>query len=630
MIFLDVVYNHFGPDGNYLAAYAPSFFRDDIATPWGAAIDFRRPEVRRFFTENALYWLMEYRFDGLRFDAVHAIAEPDWLDEMAARGPRHRRAGPPCPSGARARRQRRRPSARSGFDAQWNDDGHHVLHVAADRRGRRLLRRLCRPAGRAAGALPRARASSTRASPRRYRKGEPRGTPSADLPPTAFVLFLQNHDQIGNRAVRRPADRRASIREALEAAIALQLLCPQIPLHLHGRGGRQPHALPVLHRPSRRARRGGARRPAPRVRELRGFPIGETANDPRSQRARRPSSAAARVAERRRQARACIAGCSTLRAAASRAAPCRRARRFGAGASARPAVAARWRLGDGAVLTLVSNLGRDRLRGRSAGRAICCSRRAPAQRRRSRRPARRACAPSPSWIPRAMNEEAVLARARTAGIAVDWTDAMGRPQRVRTDSLRRILEALDWHAMHRSACRRCVTRARSAAPIADPPASTADHAGRAGAGGRRRRRPFAARATARCPASGGWAIIACASPIARSRWPSRRRAASPCRTSAAASGCGAWRPRSTACAAPAMAASATPARVRELAEAAARHGADAMALSPVHSLFPARSGALRPLLAVEPAVPQSALRRSLGDLRRRRRRYRRRLGARSA
>src|SRR5262249_36056712 len=69
MIFLDVVYNHFGPDGNYLAGYAPPFFRDDISTPWGPTIDFRRPEVRRFFTESALYWLMEFRFDGLRFDA---------------------------------------------------------------------------------------------------------------------------------------------------------------------------------------------------------------------------------------------------------------------------------------------------------------------------------------------------------------------------------------------------------------------------------------------------------------------------------------------------------------------------------------------------------------------------------
>ena len=74
MIFLDVVYNHFGPDGNYLPLYAPQFFREDRQTPWGPAIDFRRPEVRGFFTDNVLYWLMEYRFDGLRFDAVHAIA----------------------------------------------------------------------------------------------------------------------------------------------------------------------------------------------------------------------------------------------------------------------------------------------------------------------------------------------------------------------------------------------------------------------------------------------------------------------------------------------------------------------------------------------------------------------------
>ena len=106
MMFLDVVYNHFGPDGNYLARYAPEMFRDDVATPWGPAIDFRRREVRRFFTENALYWLLEYRFDGLRFDAVHAIADADWLDEMAAEVRKSCRAGATCSSRARKRRQR--------------------------------------------------------------------------------------------------------------------------------------------------------------------------------------------------------------------------------------------------------------------------------------------------------------------------------------------------------------------------------------------------------------------------------------------------------------------------------------------------------------------------------------------
>src|SRR4051794_7678778 len=128
MIFLDVVYNHFGPDGNYIASYAPEFFRDDVKTPWGPAIDFRRPQVRQFFTENALYWLMEYRFDGLRLDAVHAITEADWLDEMAAE--------------VRATVEKDRhvhlvlehdgnvaEHLRRDFDAQWNDDAHHVLHV---------------------------------------------------------------------------------------------------------------------------------------------------------------------------------------------------------------------------------------------------------------------------------------------------------------------------------------------------------------------------------------------------------------------------------------------------------------------------------------------------------------------
>ena len=133
MVMLDVVYNHFGPDGAYLHAYAKSFFREDIKTPWGAAIAFDKPEVRQYFEQNALYWLREYRFDGLRFDAVHAINDPGFLDEMAAtlragvepgrhihlvlehegNAARHLRTGPAAP----------------GFDAQWTDDVHHCLHV---------------------------------------------------------------------------------------------------------------------------------------------------------------------------------------------------------------------------------------------------------------------------------------------------------------------------------------------------------------------------------------------------------------------------------------------------------------------------------------------------------------------
>src|SRR5262249_5785929 len=128
MIFLDVVYNHFGPDGNFLTSYAPNMFRDDFATPWGAAIDFRRPEVRRFFTDNVLFWLMEYRFDGLRLDAVHAISDADWLNHMATE---LREAVQP----GRHVHLVLEPDSnvaghmRGGCDAQWNDDAHHVLHV---------------------------------------------------------------------------------------------------------------------------------------------------------------------------------------------------------------------------------------------------------------------------------------------------------------------------------------------------------------------------------------------------------------------------------------------------------------------------------------------------------------------
>ena len=118
MVFLDVVYNHFGPEGNYLGRYAPDFFTD-AQTPWGSAIDYRVPEVRAFAIENALHWLREYRFDGLRLDAVHAIAELGEAVDAARSQPRGRRARrrdrPAHPSGAGKRRQHRQPAG-SGQD----------------------------------------------------------------------------------------------------------------------------------------------------------------------------------------------------------------------------------------------------------------------------------------------------------------------------------------------------------------------------------------------------------------------------------------------------------------------------------------------------------------------------------
>jgi malto-oligosyltrehalose trehalohydrolase len=232
MMFLDVVYNHFGPDGNYLGLYADAFFRDDIQTPWGRAIDFRRREVRDFFSTNALYWIEEYRFDGLRLDATHSIVPQDWLGELAANvtaavNRRHVHLVVEHEGNAA-----HLIGPHHGYDAQWNDDCHHVLHVlltdeddgyyvdfatdAADKLARCLSE----------GFIYQGQASV-------FRKGEPRGEPSKDLPPTAFVSFLQNHDQIGNRAF---GERLSTLAEpaAVEAAFAMLMLAPQIPLIFMG------------------------------------------------------------------------------------------------------------------------------------------------------------------------------------------------------------------------------------------------------------------------------------------------------------------------------------------------------------------------------------------------------------
>ncbi|TFV96569.1 malto-oligosyltrehalose trehalohydrolase [Oxalobacteraceae bacterium OM1] len=243
MVFLDVVYNHFGPDGNYLGAYAADFFRDDIKTPWGQAIDFRRQPVRDFFTENAIWWLSEYRFDGLRFDAVHAISEKDFLIEMAQRvraaiGPeRHIHLVLENDDNGAALLER---APETGFDAQWNDDMHHALHVMLtdEREGyyagyiNQANEKLAR--GLAEGFIYQGEASL-------YPGGTPRGEPSGHLPPTSFVNFLQNHDQIGNRAF---GERLTTLADplALRAAMALVLLSPQIPMLFMGEefGATQP------------------------------------------------------------------------------------------------------------------------------------------------------------------------------------------------------------------------------------------------------------------------------------------------------------------------------------------------------------------------------------------------------
>ncbi|MFN3362461.1 MAG: malto-oligosyltrehalose trehalohydrolase, partial [Allorhizobium sp.] len=238
-VFLDVVYNHFGPSGNFMPVYAP-LFSPHHQTPWGDGINFDDAQsemVRAFLIENALFWIEEFHVDGLRLDAVHAIrddSEPHFLQELAARVrerfvDRHIHLIVENEENDPLLLERGQPKTDT-FDAQWNDDVHHALHVAttgetfgyyADYRdaGAALAKALAEGFVYQGDVMP-------------Y-SGERRGRPSAHLPPSALVSFLHNHDQIGNRA---QGDRvmAALPEQALAFAVSLMLLSPQIPMLFMG------------------------------------------------------------------------------------------------------------------------------------------------------------------------------------------------------------------------------------------------------------------------------------------------------------------------------------------------------------------------------------------------------------
>lgn len=241
MVFIDVVYNHFGPDGNYLGQYAPQFFTDRHKTPWGQAINFDgegSEEVRAYFLANARYWFSEYHCDGLRFDAVHAImddSEPHIVQELPSVVSDLRAGGRfmhfileneentvsylPC------------EDAKYAHTAQWNDDIHHVLHHLLTNEASgyyvdyahgtiELLGR-CLTEGFA-----------YQGEKSCYR-GTPRGQDSTRLPLSAFVSFLQNHDQIGNRAFGERITALASA-SSIRSAMTILFLAPSPPLLFMG------------------------------------------------------------------------------------------------------------------------------------------------------------------------------------------------------------------------------------------------------------------------------------------------------------------------------------------------------------------------------------------------------------
>lgn len=247
-VFLDVVYNHFGPDGNYLSAYAP-LLTDRHKTPWGNGVNFDAEGshfIREFVIQNAIYWVTQFRLDGLRLDAVHAMNDDSKEHVLCELARRVRMA-----AGERTihlvvenenndsdllRRDERGRAPL--FSAQWNDDIHHVLHVAAT--GETFGYYADYGQGNETIGKAIAEGFVYQGEHMPYR-GEMRGKSTKSLPPTAFVSFIQNHDQIGNRAL---GDRMAASHadDALKAIAAIYLLAPQIPMVFMGEewGAREP------------------------------------------------------------------------------------------------------------------------------------------------------------------------------------------------------------------------------------------------------------------------------------------------------------------------------------------------------------------------------------------------------
>lgn len=239
MIYLDVIYNHFGPEGNYLTHYASDFFHNEAMTPWGPAIDFKRQEVRDFFIQNALMWVMDYRVDGLRLDAVHTIIDHGFLVELA------RRVREAVEPGRHVHLMLENEHntvslLEAGFDGQWNDDMHHVIHTIltnesrgyygdfSENRTQKLT--LCLSQGFA------------------YQDGNEEAVKA--LPPSRFICYLQNHDQIGNRAF---GERLLTLADEnrVWAAAAMILLAPMTPMFFMGEelGSRQPFYFFTDHEP---------------------------------------------------------------------------------------------------------------------------------------------------------------------------------------------------------------------------------------------------------------------------------------------------------------------------------------------------------------------------------------------
>lgn len=240
MVLLDVVYNHFGPDGNYLHIYAPTFFDSSRETPWGKGIAYDVPAVRAFITDNVLYWLEEYCLDGLRFDAINEIKDPSdesIMEEIGrtvrARLPnRHIHLTTEDDRNITRLHERDDQGNQLMYTAEWNDDFHHAAHVIATGESEGYY---IDYAGGYVAKLARSLAEgfAYQGEESVFWGDAPRGVPSAHQPPTAFINFIQNHDQIGNRAFNERLTDLAP-RRVIETLTTILLLSPSIPLLFMG------------------------------------------------------------------------------------------------------------------------------------------------------------------------------------------------------------------------------------------------------------------------------------------------------------------------------------------------------------------------------------------------------------
>lgn len=268
MVFLDVVYNHFGPEGNYMGLYAP-VLTEKYDTPWGQAVNFDDEGsfmVREFILGNARYWLNEFHIDGLRFDAVHAIEDTGpqhMLKDLAEKlrtstDGRHVHLVIENLDNEARWLQRRKDLTPGLYNAQWSDDVHHALHSAVTGESHWYYADFHDRIELVGRSLAEGFAYQGEHMPH---EDIDKGEPSAYLPPTAFVTFIQNHDQTGNRPFGDRLTELAPV-QAVRSLAAINILSPHIPLLFMGEewAARQPFPYfsdmgPALADPIREARR---------------------------------------------------------------------------------------------------------------------------------------------------------------------------------------------------------------------------------------------------------------------------------------------------------------------------------------------------------------------------------------